>query len=59
MKNNKKSLLMVLATMSMLAVSCSNEPTTSSQESESSETKKTYFQVSLATGLYRYTFRRI
>lgn len=50
MKNNKKSLLMVLATMSMLAVSCSNEPTTSSQESESSETKKTYFQVSLATG---------
>lgn len=50
MKNNKKSLLMVLATMSMLAVSCSNEPTTSSQQSESSETKKTYFQVSLATG---------
>lgn len=50
MKNNKKSLLMVLATMSMLAVSCSNEPTTSSQESESSETKKTYFQVSLVTG---------
>lgn len=50
MKNNKKSLLMVLATMSMLAVSCSNEPTTSGQESESSETKKTYFQVSLVAG---------
>ena len=50
MKNNKKSLLMVLATMSMFAVSCSNEPTTSSQESEYSETNKTYFQVSLVAG---------
>lgn len=50
MKNNKKSLLMVLATMSMLAVSCSNEPTTSSQQSESSEIEKTYFQVTLGKG---------